>query len=625
MNLTIEQRNLLERLYNLKSKDSTIVKEINEKIIENKENSNVLLEESKKLESEKSTFTTKKTELDKQFASFIAEFEGMKSDKYSILLEEANENFDPEKMLSNIKEIIPSRIEEINDNIKKSESDIDVTKKKISETEIDATELECKLTDAIQMQERLAKLIDESLNGNGSITRDSVQELLNSLHFNEDDITELGKMILFPEGTLQAYNDEFTSSMNTGKNITEVIKNAHDASDTEEPTPTEITKVEFADIIKEEKKEEKSEIVVEKETKTTEEIAKQNIEYLKSINIDKEVIKRYETVLTDNTLIDKIKLFIELNKTPQDIELNFDILLAYTLEDLNNLKMICEESDISMSLIPLGLLKQGLGNFFSNYESLISKGIVLDQTELSKNIANLFVEQDVFKNNLGAITKYQISLDKKNGKKAIQCLTQESNELIKGIDALVETGEESIIVDNPERLSTNLVDMSSKIAFCKKNNVPIKSNNGQYYDFVFNDDEFAKIFEGMDTSSMNIQSKEEMEQNLKSIINNSIVEQLSSLNINDHYLNKNNMNENIYFELTDLTKTLNNAELLKYTYKIDNYYFSKERVERNLLHLLNKNVNVESKEIIIAALLYGSIYNREDMQKIMDKINGGVQ
>ncbi len=657
MNLTIDQRKLLERLYNLKSEDSIIIKEVNEKIKDNKENFNVLSDESKKLEEERKTFTTNRVNLDKQFSEFVTEFGGMKTEKYTLLLDEAKESFDPEKMLANIKSVIPSRIEEIDTLIKNSEDEINVTKKKISENEIESTEFEGKLTDALQMQDRLRNLINESLHGNGSITRDSVQELLSSLSFNEDEITELGKMILFPEGTLQAFNEEFKllkeqasiqpeeetnnedSMINETNDIS--IDNGLETKEVPLENPLEIKPLDNFPTIEQPKFEEpkieeqpKEEVIVE-ETKekpsspitsnlSVEELAKKNIEYLKSLQVNKDVIKRYETVLTDETLIEKVKFFLDNNKTAKDLELNFDILIVYSLEDLKNLKSICEESEINFQTIPLGLLKQGLTGFFTNLELLISKGIKLDQAELSKNISTLFIDTETFKNNLEMISRYQISLTKKNGKQAIQCLAQDTKELIKGIDAIIETGEENLFVETPEKLSTNLIDVATKIKYCKKNGVPIKSNNGSYYDFIFSDDEFQRIFDGVDLSDLPLPDKDKIAQGLNKMISPEVAEALNNMDLNTVYNNVSPF-QNIQFEMTDLTKTFANTIVNKYSYTVENAYFSKERIERNLNYLLNKNVNVDLKELIIGSVLYDSIYTEEEMITISEALKGGLQ
>ena len=131
--LSIEQRTLLDRLYNLKSEDSEILRGIKADIDQTKTDFQVLSGESTDLETQKTTLSTRRGDLDSQYAKILEDLKGMSRESYATLLDEAHEEFDPEQMLERIKEKIPNRLKEIDEQISNFEKDIDSTKKNIAD------------------------------------------------------------------------------------------------------------------------------------------------------------------------------------------------------------------------------------------------------------------------------------------------------------------------------------------------------------------------------------------------------------------------------------------------------------------------------------------------------------
>lgn len=639
--LSIEQRTLLDRLYNLKSEDSEILRGIKADIDQTKTDFQVLSGESTDLETQKTTLSTRRGDLDSQYAKILEDLKGMSRESYATLLDEAHEEFDPEQMLERIKEKIPNRLKEIDEQISNFEKDIDSTKKKIADNEIKAKELEGRLSDAIQMQERLAKLISESLHGNGSITRDSVQDLLLNVGFLEEETIELGKMILFPQGTLSEYDKEYQERQNRGKSIQEVFESAKAAQEYQpsepeaqkvvETEPVVVTESEpineedFSDFLKEtgiNPEYYNNEILNALKSANCSELIKDNMNFLQSLEISDKTIARYYMLLTDQELISKVNYLQEQGKSSKDIELGITILLAYSYADLIALKNACDEYGLEFNNLPLNLIATcGLANLLTNLQELNNRGIELDKMEISKFSASLFIDPEQFKNNLELIVKYQLSLTKRNSKVAIQALASETMELARGIDALIEINAEKVLENNPEVLSGDLIGLVNRILYCQEHNIPVYKDNGALKDYIISDLEF-KLAYGIETPKL-LPSFKESVASLSKVTNEStLIEILNKMDFTTLYLGARNISdENTYFDLMTYTEAVNSkSERNEYGYEIDGTQISRERFERNIIFLLNQHAEASQEEMMTVALLFGTLKTEEEMKRVADKM-----
>ncbi len=653
-----DQRKLLERLYNLKSDDSDVISNIRQSISANEETGQRIQTEKEDCENQKSSKTDRKVQIENQYQKFLDDLKGISKDSYTVLLEEAEESFDPEAMLERIKERIPKRLEEIETLITSLEEKIAASENALSENSLTAQELEEKLADAERVRADLAKLIDESLHGNGSITRDSVEEILAKLGFKEEEIIELGKMILFPQGTLESFDAEYQERKTEGHTVPEIL-GARPEEPTAEPTPeSEPIKVVGSEPTgaAEPNTTPSEDASVEKVTETPEtapeaadysefyeqtgiqpgflseqavaelsavnkpQLIKENYATLTSLEISDTNIKTYYSALIDPDLNGKIKLFQELGKTSIDMNLNFPTLLVYSLADLEELKTLCEESDLSLGNIPLNVLGNGLTDFFENLATLSGSHTELDGSEVTKRAALLATASSQFKNNLNMLNKYAYSLTKKNGKTALQPLAQDSTELATGLDAVIETGEDRIFDNEPDKLAINLMDLANRIAYCHKNAIPLYNESGAPHHFIFDEAEFAKVFEPLDPETIKeIPTAEEARGSLQETTNNSsLIDLLDKMDLTTLYeTGRNITDEEVYFGLQSYLGQLAEYENETHrAYIIDGVTLSKERTERNLVQLIKNPTDGKAEEILVVALLYGALKSKEDMVKV---------
>ena len=620
--LSVSQRALLDRLYNLMSDDSEILKGINESIKENGNDFLLFNEKLSDLETNRKATSKKKSKLDSQLSAFVEEFKESRSDKYTDLLEEANIDFNPEDAVSIVKEVIPRSIEKIDSKLKDVDNEITKTRKSISECDLEKTELENKLSDAIQLKENLNNLIGASLEGNGSITRDSVQQILGLLSFEPDEITELGKMILFPQGTLTLYDDELYKIKD------EVVTDFSDDIDYDESVIDFIEETTEVVVSKEEVivEEPKEVIALPKSTEEKvvatqgidRELIKMNATYLKELGFVKEELSKNESILSDKDLIAKIDALTSAGKEIDNLKSDIILITKYDLSELKKIVKQCDDRDIKLADVPFRMFDK-IDNLIANNALLVSKGILLDDLQFKKNITTLMIDKDIFKNNMGIISKYHLSLDKKNNKYAIQCLAQDSNHLIKGIDSIIELGEEKLLFERPELLAMDLFDIANKIAYCKVNGCPLVDENNNYYEFIFMDEDFEKIFQ-------NVTDKDYMIINNNAVRNNEMVKGLDGYkslkdnDLNSAYLKDNIVDSDMYFKLMDVIKQLGNIEKNDNHYVIDDVVVSSERFERNALYLLTNNEDCTPDDLAVSALLYSSNYDDDSITKISDHI-----
>lgn len=622
---------ILSRISNLISDDSSILKEFERKIEESVSNKTKAEEERRNFELNIKSIQsdiddiTRASELRERFDNI---------DVYIPGLEKLGEAVSLINKLKEELKSIPSHIEELENRIKELTDKCDDSSKVIKDAEDRLSNLDVELSDAKRYQANLVELINLAKSGDINKTRDEVVETLIHVGFNQSEALSAAKIILFPEDDLIPY-------FNAGKKDEE-------KPSFEETSPNEI-ELDSIKVKEEEEVETKEQPV---EVKTEEEIAEEivldtkindlltannidlgklsdeelsvlnssdynlindNIELLKSNAIGEDFIYKYPGVLIDINLKDKFNFIVDkLGKTKDDIRLTPDILVSYSYDDLKKLVSILEDNNIKASLIPLNAYVKGLQAFINNYQLLMQYNIVLDDMDFAKNLSILNIDEESFRDTLQVIIDYDVNLVKNDGKYAISLLTIPAIELAEKIDLIISIEEEDLLKYYPEVLLKDGVELANRLIFVKKSGIPYKNtSNGKvvYQPFALDQEVLNKVVE-RELELHEIDDVNNTNNDIVSVIKDStLVDELKNMNV--------------YVEIEDkareLLSTLN-VEEDEYKIVIGDYVLSKNSTLRNLSILLNKfDESTYSKELLLlTSLFYNSRLEVEEMNEIIN-------
>lgn len=678
-------KSILERINNLISDDSKVLKEYNDRIEKANESKSKAEEEKKSFENDITNIQSdideisKASEVSQRFSDLELYMPGLKKLGKSVsLLESLKEELGK----------IPEQIEKLENNIKDLTEQSDNRTKIIEEANDELSKLDVEISDAKRYQENLIELIDLAKSGNINKTREEVVETLIHVGFNDKEAISAAKVILFPEDDLMPFFNKTTDSnveekkeepleeVKEEKKVEETsIKEDNNVSETDDELDKFIeNETEIAEEnseIENEKKEvetvptESEDISLEQEipeisleTIDDEEklspvsvatnmdldevkkmiedygfdsskfddddldaeksVIRENISFIFDKNLSKEFVYKYPSVLSDSDIKSKYKYIIEvLNKTDEDIKLTPEVLASYSKEDLEKLVDVIKQSGIEPSLIPLSIYQKGLQPLLRNYMLLKDNNIELDDNELSKFAAILAINPVDFKKSLQVILDYKLSLKKNDGKIAIMDLAVKDLELANKMDMIIGIGEEDLIKFYPEVLSTDVKELVNRLLFLQKSDIPYKTeshNKVIYQSFVLHQDVLDRVLEKhIDIDEL--LDKNETNNNLKELLNNEdIIKELDNVDNNFELIS--NYNGDEYQKVLNLID--GKYKESESAYIINEYHFSKNKVNRDINYLLSIFTDIDNNIILLASLLYNSRLAKEDMKEIID-------
>lgn len=348
-----------------------------------------------------------------------------------------------------------------------------------------------------------------------------------------------------------------------------------------------------------------------------EEVIRDNINFILDKDIDKEFVYKYPSIISDNTLKSKYEFIInKLGKTDEDIRLTPEILVSYTREDLVKLVEVVVQNNMDPKLIPLAVYLKGLQSFLRNYLVLKENDIEIDDNELSKFAIILSINPVDFKKSLQILLDYKLTLVKNDGKIAIMDLAVKDSELANKMDMIINIGEEELLKFYPEVLTGDVKELVNRLIFLKNSDIPYKTqshNKVIYQSFVLHQEILDKVLEKhIDLNE--VLDKDETNGYLSELINNEeLVSELG--NIDDNF----ELISNSYIEdYKDVIKVIKG----KYTetenaYVIGDYYFSKNKVNRDINYLTSLFTDKEHELVVLASLLYDSRLSKEDMENVI--------
>lgn len=748
---------LLDRLFNLKGEDNVIIKRIKDEISTTENEMTVTTQEKNNNEVQKNELQGKLTVFQNQSDSFKAVFEGIDDATFASLREIGIE-FEISKMLSTIEKKAPDYIASLNDQINEYGKKIEDNEHKIEELTNNLENLHRNQATSEEDRLKLTSLLDQSLSSSEIerevLTVNFVKKILSLFDlFDENEIKELTKIIMFPDDGLFEYAKNYDKRLANGEislddqssvteeNNIEEIKPIEDISPSEE-TEEENNESSTAEIYKEEitssettpdveepsVEDNQEEIINITNDDSTSEIDLSSLNNSSENEEPKELEEETEETTIDSEpttiipiiepdpepveesieeFLEKIGLsiqkFTDYNETPVSeimaylnqidrtlIERNYEILRSLNVDeetiykyfqnilyladsDLNNKITILRAKGINDKIITQNLneLKSCFRLSYEEFQKRINAIETMDGSLTEENAYLLSYDVALYEENLSLLNdagydmseeekrnfcyvlstsintkeiieilkNYLISITRKNGKYALGVLWQKPYNLLTGIDDLIEYNLENIIATNPEVLATNIDNIIRRVKYCEENGIPVSEEGAtvSYFDYILNQERFTKKFGQVELPTL--ANRHEINQILAEIIsakeNREELHKLSEI-LKDYYAStkmysKIELNTEQEQELSSLLQKMTNnlkAELIgKNTYKLNNLYISKNKLERHLAIFLshkeelNNQDNYEN-EILLMAALYNMRQDEGNLQKFVTETLG---
>ncbi len=381
---TLEVTKLLDKLYNLRGKDSVIFKEMDSAEAEAEATRDRTTTEKSALQEKIAELEQESKELNEQGEKLSKVLSGIDKNEFATVIERLNINFDPEALETELKEALPTTIESVNNEIKESEEKLVKVEEEMSSAITTIEEIGIRRDAAISNQEKLNEYFELSLAGNINITRDSITALLEQFDFTEEETREAAKILMFPEDALFEYNERIKNA--DKRSMSDVLKEAKSQEEVipkeehKEPLIEEKLETQNPVIAKEAEElpqeENKKEFDKEDLMDLFSEIGLDYLDYTASDleeilqNFNEKVIRRNVAIFKDNDLsldvfVDNINLLydreleakvdrlLRIGKSALDIYLNPTVLTKYDYRNLDKAIILLQNSGLDPKKVPL--------------------------------------------------------------------------------------------------------------------------------------------------------------------------------------------------------------------------------------------------------------------------------
>ena len=367
--LSPEETTLLDKWYNLRGEDSFILVEMDKQKEKAEETKARTTEEKKHLQEKIADLEKQNEELNEQGEKLVDLLSAIDRKDYATVLDRLRIDFDPQNLVEKINKSLPRTIDSVVLDTKKAEEKLIKVEEEMNTAITTIDEVGIRRDAALANQEKLNEYFDLALSGRINITRDSITSLLEQFNFTEEEQREAAKILMFPEDALFIYAEKLKEREKRGKSISQVIAEAKSADPLvensvkivqDEPTDVSVTineeqndivdfltneGINYLDFTGQE--------IDYLNSNFDENLIKNNINFLKNMNIDLDIFANHITLMTDKYLIDKINLLLKAGKQPIDIYLNPTILEKYSIEKLEDAIQSLKENGMDPKNVPL--------------------------------------------------------------------------------------------------------------------------------------------------------------------------------------------------------------------------------------------------------------------------------
>lgn len=415
INVDVESKVLLDKLYNLRSKDSIILTRMQDEKDIAEQTKNRTADEKLELAAKVKELSDEEILLAKEGELLKEALKNINKTSFGVVFNKLNIDFDPKMLVEKVEAVLPSTIDDIKKDILTSNEKLEsiVTEMNDAITKID--ELGIRKDEALGNQSKLNEYIDLALAGNINITRDALTTLLSKFDLSSEEQRECAKLLMFPEDGLYEYDERFNKK--SGKTFSDVFAEAKNSIEEPVVTPIKLEtedvkpiklesivpeKVAFEPIIfspviekteepifepiriempevkpinldiieKVVKKEEINviELLSSNEFKTTDfstndikyiednfnsDVFNKNLKVVKDLGLNNDIFVENIELFVDGDLEEKLNVLINVGKVPFDIYLNPNILVKYDVTELKRSIDSLKESGLDPKKVPL--------------------------------------------------------------------------------------------------------------------------------------------------------------------------------------------------------------------------------------------------------------------------------
>lgn len=231
-NVDVEAKVLLDKLYNLRGKDSIILTKMDDE--------RVLAEDTqKRTADEKLVIAAKVKELSDEEVLLAKDGELLKDalkninkESFGKVFSKLSIDFDPQSLSKRVEDTLPSTIAQVKSDIEESNNKLDSIVKEMDDAVTKIDELAIRKDEALSDQSKLNEYIDLAIAGNINITRDALTTLLSKFDLSTSEQRECAKLLMFPEDGLYEYEERFNKK--GGKTFSDVFAEAKNGNVEEE-------------------------------------------------------------------------------------------------------------------------------------------------------------------------------------------------------------------------------------------------------------------------------------------------------------------------------------------------------------------------------------------------------
>ncbi len=351
--LPTETKHLLDKLYNLRSEDSSVLVGIENSKTEAENTLEKTSKQKEELQRKISVLTNEEELIQEQSSRLLEVLSNINENDFSLILDKLNISFHPREMETKVNNSLPDLISRTANETNRAQEELINVEEIMNDAVTKIEELAIRRDTAIANQQKLNEYFDLALNGNLNITRESISSLLEQFDFSEEEQKEAAKLLMFPEDALYDYDQETKG----GKTMSDVFAEAKGfkeikAEEPEEPKP----KSELIDLMKKCGIDylDYSTADLEKiNDNVDEEVIKSNINYIKQNNIALDIFSDNVELLYDEELIRKIQRLFELGKSAIDVYLNPSVLKKYNYGQLEQVIVEFEKNGLDPKMVPL--------------------------------------------------------------------------------------------------------------------------------------------------------------------------------------------------------------------------------------------------------------------------------
>ena len=171
--LSLETTKLLDKMYNLRGKDSVVLVEMDKQKDKAEKTLERTTEEKSNLQDKIAKLETQHEELENQGEKLKEVLSGIDRNEFAVVLDSLKINFDPEELMEKVKENLPKTIDKVSNEQKTCEKELVAVEEEMNNAITTIQELGIRKDAAMANQDKLNEYFDLALKGKINRTKRS--------------------------------------------------------------------------------------------------------------------------------------------------------------------------------------------------------------------------------------------------------------------------------------------------------------------------------------------------------------------------------------------------------------------------------------------------------------------